>query len=153
MGWLLVGGAVLALLGAAIYMVYDAGYDAGTAEVRAEWFDANQAQRAKETKQGNTASTKLEQGNAEARIVYRTITQEVDRIVDRPVYVNACFDDDGLRHANAALAGALTPARKPDGAVPEPDAAGRPLRGLRAPEAGGGGGSLLRVPEATPGAG
>jgi hypothetical protein len=147
---LALGAVVLAGI---VYGIYTKGYNAGSADVKAEWQEANRLQREKEQKQANTASTKLETGNAEAKVVYRTITKEVDKIVDRPVYVNACFDDDGLRYANAALSGALTPAGKPDARLPKPDAAGESFRGLRPPQAGGSSGNVLRVPETTPSAG
>ena len=84
-------------------------------------------------KNANDASANLEKGNAKARVVYRTITRTVDRIVDRPIYRNVCFDDDGLREVNAALAGTST--GKPDGTVPGSDKAGGWFRGLRPPKA------------------
>lgn len=55
--------------------------------------------------QANAAVATLESTNAEARIVFRTITHSVDKVVDRPVYLNTCFDADGLQLVNAALAG------------------------------------------------
>lgn len=70
----------------------------------------------------NVPAAKLEQTNAQEKIVYRTITQQVDRIVDRPVYRDRCIDDDGLRIARAAIAGAPTAAAEPDGAMPGPAA-------------------------------
>jgi hypothetical protein len=60
--------------------------------------------------QADSAVASLETKNAATRVIYRTITQQVDKIVDRDVYRNVCFDDDGLRLANAALGGvAVTP--------------------------------------------
>ena len=43
------------------------------------------------------------------RVVYQTITETVDRIVERPVYRNVCLDDDGVRALNAAVRGAADP--------------------------------------------
>lgn len=60
------------------------------------------------------ASTDLEKYRVKTEIVYRTITKQVDKIIDRPIYRDRCFDDDGLRLANAALAGKL------DGRMPGP---------------------------------
>lgn len=97
-------------------------YTAGEDSVRLEWQQANQKQRDAEAKKGNQAAEKKEKGDAKAKIVYRTITQKVDRYIDRPVYRNICLDDDGLRDANAALVGALTPAAKPDKPMPKPGA-------------------------------
>lgn len=58
------------------------------------------------------ASEGLEKKRVETKTVYVTLTKYVDRIIDRPVYHNLCFDDDGMRIANAALAGKL------DGGMP-----------------------------------
>lgn len=68
------------------------------------------------TAQANAAVATLESQNAQAKIVYRTIVQSVDKVVDRPVYRNVCLDDDGLRLVNAALGGA--PAAPPDPGKP-----------------------------------
>jgi len=35
----------------------------------------------------------------------KEIQHDVEKVVDRPIYRNQCLDDDGLRDANAALAG------------------------------------------------
>lgn len=53
------------------------------------------------------------------RVVYQTITQTVDRIVDRPVYRNVCLDDDGVRAINAAVRGSDGNPGEPAAAVPE----------------------------------
>ncbi len=49
----------------------------------------------------------------------RVITQEVDRVVERPVYRDRCIDDDGLRLIARAIGGADA-ASEP--AHPMPDA-------------------------------
>jgi len=80
--------------------------------------DAEAARQAEATAAFRRAE-KLEVEDAKAKVVYRTITETVDRIVDRPVYrAGMCFDDDGVRAANAALAGTLAPAAEPDRTVP-----------------------------------
>ena len=49
----------------------------------------------------------------------RTITQEVDRVVDRPIYRDReCLDADGLHLVAAAAAGAAPAASQPAAAVP-----------------------------------
>lgn len=126
--------AAAVAVGLAVYWLYDTGYDRGAASVQAQWDAANAKQRDAEAKQGNAASTQLEVTNAQAKVVYRTVTRTVDKIVDRPIYVRACFDDDGLRAVNAALRGALPTASEPDGAVPGPDAARGGERGGGAAE-------------------
>ena len=75
--------------------------------------------------QANRHAEELEKARAQREIVYRTITKEVDRIVDRPVYLNVCLDDDGLRVINEALTGTPAAAGEPDAAMPDADAAGR----------------------------
>lgn len=114
----LVGLAIIASLGYIGKRIYDAGGDS----VRLEWEKATAQQRKDEAEKMIAASIGLEAGNAKAKVVYRTITQIVDKIIDRPVYRNVCLDDDGLSNANAALSGALTPASKPDKPLPKPDA-------------------------------
>ena len=74
----------------------------------------------------NQHAEELEKARAQREIVYRTITQQVDKIVDRPVYRNVCLDDSGLRVINDALRGEASPdTGQPDAAVPGADAAGR----------------------------
>lgn len=68
---------------------------------------------------------KLEVDDAKAKVVYKTITQTVDRLVDRPVYRSVCLDADGLRVANEALSGAPLPTPKLDPPMPGLN----PLRG------------------------
>lgn len=47
----------------------------------------------------------LEDERKKSKIVYRTITKEVEKIVDRPIYSSQCFDSDGVRLYNDALKG------------------------------------------------
>lgn len=117
--------AVIASLWAIYHGIEKRGYERG----RAECERAAKAQRDAELAAGAAASKQLETENAKSRTVYRTITRNVDRIVDRPIYRDrACLDDDGLRIAADALRGPRADTRKPDGAVPGPDAARQPDR-------------------------
>lgn len=54
------------------------------------------------------------------RVVTKTVIQRVDKIVDRPIYVRACFDDDGLRLVNASLTGAALDSSQPAAALQPP---------------------------------
>lgn len=73
----------------------------------------------------NQHAEELEKARARREIVYRTITQQVDKIVDRPVYRNVCLDDSGLRVINEAFRGeAASDPGQPDAAVSGADAAG-----------------------------
>jgi len=62
----------------------------------------------------NAIAAQLEESRANVRTVYKTITKRVEKIVDRPVYVRECFDDDGLSIANDALRGQAPDPGKPD---------------------------------------
>jgi hypothetical protein len=77
------------------------------------------------TSQAAAAAQTLENKDAQTTVVYRTIKQEVEKIVDRPVYRNVCFDDDGLRAANAALGRTAADPGKPDATVPAANTAGK----------------------------
>lgn len=50
-------------------------------------------------------SQELEDERSKNKVVYKTITREVEKIVDRPVYSNICWDSDGVRLYNDALKG------------------------------------------------
>lgn len=66
----------------------------------------------------NVVSVNLEKRLGDLDANFTTITRTVDRIVDRPIYRNACFDDDGLRAANSAILGQAIDPAKPDDALP-----------------------------------
>ena len=53
--------------------------------------------------QAQKASQELEAARGKTEIKYKTITKEVQKVVDRPVYRAVCIDADGLRLANSAL--------------------------------------------------
>lgn len=105
--------AIMAVIGTAVYQVKQWGYN----EAKAECEAAAKAQRDKEAKAIEKATTKLEARNEKTRTVYRTITKEVDKLVveyrDRP-----CLDPAGLRLANCAIRGQDATACKPDDALP-----------------------------------
>lgn len=66
------------------------------------------------------AASGHEDFKAKEEVRYVTITKIVTKLVDRPVYRNACFDDDGRRLLNDAASGALPGAGEPAAAVPRP---------------------------------
>lgn len=117
--YLVLGLAILVTLSGIAYKIRESGKDA----IRVEWAEANRLQREAEAKQAATAATKLEVSNVKAKVVYRTLTKEVDKIVEREVYRNLCFDADGLRHANSALLGTLAHPAEPHKPMPKPDTA------------------------------
>lgn len=124
--YLIAGIAVLAMIGGIIFwadrnIATTAGVKKGEAAKQLEWDRAVAKQRAAEEKRIGEASERKEQADVKAKVVYRTITQTVDRYIDRPIYRNVCLDPDGLRDANNALLGTLATADKPDGSLPPAD--------------------------------
>ena len=107
-GYLIAAVVILGLL-ATLYDMYkselSAAREDGKAEIRLEWAQANEKARAEEAEKANAAATKLEEKRHAAKIVYRDRVKEVDKIVDRPIYLQSCFDADGLCIANAAILG------------------------------------------------
>jgi hypothetical protein len=85
--------------------------------------DKERIETARETERlrartADKASEKHEIFKERERVVYQTITETVDRIVERPVYRNDCLDADGVRELNAAIAGSSATTGKPTPAVP-----------------------------------
>lgn len=71
----------------------------------------------------DTAAAGHEKDKAQIRTEFLTITETVEKIVEKPVYRDGlCFDDDGLRVLRSAIAPAAA-ASQPAPAVPRPDAA------------------------------
>lgn len=126
---LLYGFLALAVLGA-LGGIYEAGSHSGAQDVRAEWTrQANNVRKAEQAKY-QKAAEKKEQGDAQAKVVFRTITRTVDRIVEKPSYRNVCLDDDGLSVARAAIRGEIPDPGKPDKPVSAPARTGGRDRSL-----------------------
>ena len=53
----------------------------------------------------NKASAEYEQVKAEQRTKVETVTRTVQKIVERPVYQQHCFDADGVSAINSLVAG------------------------------------------------
>ena len=56
----------------------------------------------KAQEKANEVSEKYEDVKQVERVKTETITREVQKIVDRPIYINVCFDDDGVSAVNKA---------------------------------------------------
>lgn len=52
----------------------------------------------------NKVSADYEAKKSKQRVQVETVTSEVQKIVERPVYSNFCFDDDGLSKLNSLIA-------------------------------------------------
>ena len=69
----------------------------------------------------DAAAVGHEADKAKIRTEFLTITEEVERVVEKPVYRNICFNADGLRLI-AAATGRSEGAGEPAPALPGPDA-------------------------------
>lgn len=116
---LMYGLLALAVLGA-LGGIYGAGYRSGSNSVMNEWQTASREQRERELKAGQKAAEKKEVGDQKAKVIYRKITQEVERVVEKPVYRNVCLDPDGLRIARDAIRGEVSDPAKPDESLRPP---------------------------------
>jgi hypothetical protein len=112
--------AVLGMIGTGFYKVKQWGGN----EVRAEWDEAKAETRKREAEASAKAAAELAEARAKAKVVIQKRTVYVDKIIDRPVYRNQCFDADGLRCLNAAINGTDATGCKPDGTVPAVKPAG-----------------------------
>ncbi|MFL1539111.1 hypothetical protein ACJOYG_05245 [Acinetobacter baumannii] len=51
----------------------------------------------------NKVSADYEQTKAEQSTKVETITREVQKVVERPIYLNRCIDDDGMQQLNELI--------------------------------------------------
>ena len=51
----------------------------------------------------NQVSADYETLKSEQRVQVETVTREVQKIIERPVYLNHCFDDDGVNSINSLI--------------------------------------------------
>lgn len=107
-----------AAAGIGAWTVQDWRYESKEAE-RMEMAAKEQARRADRI---DTAAVGHERDRAEIHTRFVTITEEVERVVEKPVYRDVCLDADGLRVLTDAIGGA-DPAGQPARAVPGPGAA------------------------------
>lgn len=57
----------------------------------------------KREKEAYAPSVAHEQFKQKERVVYEVITETVDKIIERPVYRDICFDEDGLNLLRSAI--------------------------------------------------
>ncbi|WP_171478491.1 hypothetical protein [Acinetobacter sp. WCHAc060033] len=65
--------------------------------------DDQQQALIKKQNEVNQVSADYEQLKSEQRVKVETVTREVQKIVERPVYNNVCIDDDGMRIINSLI--------------------------------------------------
>ena len=70
-------------------------------------------------KAAQSASEGFEHDKAKTAIKYRTITKEVEKIVERPIYLRECFDNSGLQLVRDALGTTVNPG-EPSGTLLAP---------------------------------
>lgn len=105
---------VIFAAGGAAGIKYHAGVDAQRELLALE---ATAKETAKKLDRGDKAAAGHEADKVRIRTEFLTITEEVERVVEKPVYRDICFDDDGLRIIGAAL-GPSPAASEPAPALP-----------------------------------
>lgn len=76
-------------------------------------------ERQRQLERSHAASTTFEDKRSTNEARYRTVTVTLEKVVDRPVYLNACLDPDGLRILNDQIARAADPGQ-PGLKLPKP---------------------------------
>ena len=79
---------------------YQAGYDAATAAITAKMLEQHQQHQ----KTARTASVEYQQGKSERDEKVRVRREVVQKIIERPVYIDDCTDASGVSVLNAAIA-------------------------------------------------
>ena len=110
----------LAAACAALVLAFGAGWWLRGLQVKAATVDQTKAQAQADVRQAERTSEAV-QTHAEAKVKteirYVTTIKEVEKLVERPVYLERCMDDDGLRVLNAQILGTNPPGPGP--ALPE----------------------------------
>ena len=79
---------------------YQAGYDAATAAITAKMLEQHQQHH----KTARAASVEYQQTKSEADEKVRVQREVVQKIIERPVYIDDCTDASGVSVLNAAIA-------------------------------------------------
>ena len=106
--------------GVALVLAFGTGWWLRGLQVKAAMVKQTQAQAQADVQQAQRTSTAVQQHaqtKTETEIRYVTVTREVEKLVERPVYLERCMDDDGLRVLNAQILGTNPPGPGP--ALPE----------------------------------
>ena len=110
----------LAAIGAALVLAFGTGWWLRGLQVKAATVDQTKAQAQADVQQAQRTSTAVQQHaqtKTETEIRYVTTVKEVEKLVERPVYLERCMDDDGVRILNAQILGTNSPGPGP--ALPE----------------------------------
>ena len=76
-------------------------------------------ERQKQLDRAHTASTTFEDKRSTNETRYRTVTVTLEKVVERPVYLQQCLDADGLRILNDQITRAADPGQ-PGIKLPKP---------------------------------
>ena len=76
-------------------------------------------ERQKQLDRATTASTTFEDKRATNETRYRTVTVTLEKVVERPVYLQQCVDADGLQQLNAQISRTADPG-EPSIRMPKP---------------------------------
>ena len=106
------------LSGASTWRVQDWRYAAKDKER----LEATARDRMRAEKSIDVAAVGHEGDKVRIRKVFVPINQEVERVIEKPVYRDICFDDDGLRLIASAVL-ATTTTSQPAGTVSRPNPA------------------------------
>ena len=79
---------------------YQAGYDAATAAIAAKMLEQHQQHQ----KAARAASVEYQQTKSERDEKVRVQREVVQKIIERPVYIDDCTDASGVSVLNAAIA-------------------------------------------------
>jgi hypothetical protein len=104
------------LAGVAGGIRWHAGQDAIAANLQREQAAKELGQRLQRV---DTASVGHEADRRRIQTEFVTVTEEVERVVEKTVYRDVCLDDDGLRALRSAIHGP-DPASEPARVVPGP---------------------------------
>lgn len=96
----------LAAIGTALVLAFGAGWWLRGLQVKAATVDQVQSQAQADVQQAQRTSEAVQihaEKKTETEIRYVTVTREVEKLVERPVYLERCLDDDGLATLNAQI--------------------------------------------------
>ena len=102
----------LAAIGAALVLAFGTGWWLRGLQVKAATVDQTKAQAQADVQQAQRTSEAVQvhaEEKVKTEIRYVTTVKEVEKLVERPVYLERCMDDDGVRILNAQILGTDTP--------------------------------------------
>ena len=92
--------------GVALVLAFGTGWWLRGLQVKAATVDQVQSQAKADVRQAERTSEAVQQhaqAKTETEIRYVTTVKEVEKLVERPVYLERCMDDDGLATLNAQI--------------------------------------------------